>query len=175
MYVTPEKFVAVNKAGVDSFIAFANAQFAAMERLAELNLGTAKASFEESASLIKALAEAKDPQEYAKLNTAFAQPALEKGVTYGKQVYDIAAQAQATFTRLAEAQAAEANKALVSLLDSVAKNAPAGSDPMVNAMKTALAAVNSAYDNISKAAKQAAEVVEVNFAAATQKPRRKAA
>lgn len=174
MYVTPEKIAASGKAGVDTLLAFANAQFAAFEKFAELNLNAAKATFEEAAGHVKALAEAKDPQEYAKLNTAFAQPAMDKAVSYGKHVYDIAAQTQASMGKIVEAQAAEANKAFTTLLDTVSKNAPAGSDPVVTAMKTALAAVNGAYDNISKAAKQAAEVVEVNFNAATQKTRRKA-
>jgi phasin family protein len=175
MYVTPEKIAATNKAGVDAVLALASAQFSAIEKLAALNISAARNAFSEVSEHVKSLAEAKDAQELIKINTAFAQPNLEKSVAYGKSVYDIAAQTQATVTKLAEGHAAEINRAFVTLLDSVAKNAPAGSDPMVTAMKTALAAVNSAYDNMTKAAKQAAEVVEVNFAAATQKPRRKAA
>lgn len=175
MYVSPEKIAASNKAGIESILAFANVQFAAIEAIAALNMNAAKATFEETAEHVKALSEAKDPQEYAKLNTAYAQPSIEKSVAYGKHVYDIAAQTQATLTKMAESQATEMNKVFVSLLDNVAKNAPAGSDPMVTAMKTALAAANSAYDNLSKAAKQAAEVVEGNFAAAAPKSRRKAA
>jgi len=147
----------------------------AVEKLAALNLATAKSLFEDTTEQVKALAVAKDPQELVKLNSSFAQPAVEKAVTYGKSVYDIAVQTQASFTKVAEANVAELNKAFVTLLDTAAKNSPAGSDAAVTAMKSALAAVNSAYDSIQKVAKQAAEVVEVNFAAAQNKPRRKVA
>ena len=167
MYVTPDKFAATSKAGVEATLAFVQTQFVAFERLAALSLNTAKEAFEESAEHMKSLLDAKDPQELAKLNQAYAQPALEKFASYGRSVYDLAAQTQTQLTKLVESQAAEVNKTFAATLDNLAKNAPAGSDVAVNAFKSALAAANSAYDNISKAAKQAAEVVEVNFANAT--------
>ena len=167
MYVTPDKFAASSKAGVDATITLVQTQFAALERFAALNLNVAKSVFADSAEHFKSLLEAKDPQELAKLNSAFAQPALEKVAAYSRSVYDLASEAQAHVTKLAETQAAEFNKSIATTLDTLSKNAPAGSDVAVNAMKSAMAAANSAYDNITKAAKQAAEVVEVNFANAT--------
>lgn len=175
MYVSPEKFAAANKASVDAILGIAQTQFAALERIAELNITASKAAFEEFAEHFKSLSSAKDPQDLLKLNTAFAQPAIEKSVSYGKHIYDIASQANVAVTRIAETQAAEANKAFTSLLDTAAKNSPTGADPIVNALKNTLATFTSAYDNFSKVAKQAAEVVDTNITAATQKARRKAA
>ena len=40
-------------------------------------------------------------------------------------------------------------------LDKALKNAPAGSDVAVSSLKSAIAAANSAYDSVAKAAKQA--------------------
>lgn len=176
MYVTPEKLAATNKAGVDALVEIASVQFAALEKLTALNMLTAKQAFEDVSEQMKALADIKDPQELVKFATTLAQPSTEKAVAYGKGVYDVAASTTSTLTKLAESNAAEMNKALVALLDGMAKNAPAGSDAAVTAMKTALAAVNSAYDSIQKVAKQASDVIEVNFGAATKgSPRRKAA
>jgi hypothetical protein len=62
---------------------------------------------------------------------------------------------------------AENNKKVVQLIDFAAKNAPAGSEPAVAALKSALAAANTAYDTFSKAAKQAVDFAESNVAAAT--------
>ena len=50
----------------------------------------------------------------------------------------------------------------------VSKNAPAGSDVAVAAVKSMLAAANSAYDNLTKVAKQATEIAEANVSAATE-------
>jgi phasin family protein len=163
MYVTPDKFAATNKAGVEALLGFAQAQIGAIERLAQLNIESTKEALSDSAEHVKSLLEAKDPQELMKLNAAYAQPALAKAVTYSKSVYDVTSQTQATVTRLIEAHAADMNKAIVTFLDNMSKNAPVGADAAVSAVKTALAAANTAYDSISRVAKQAAEVVEVNF------------
>ena len=50
--------------------------------------------------------------------------------------------------------------------EKAAQTAPAGSDLALNAMRTALSAANSAYDNMGKAARQAADLAEANLAVA---------
>jgi phasin family protein len=174
MYVTPDKFAATNKAGVEAMLGFAQAQFSALERLAQLNIESAKEAMADTAEHVKSMLDAKDPQELMKLNAAYAQPAIAKAVTYSKSIYDVATQTQSIVTRLVESHAADMNKAFVTLLDNLSKNAPVGSDAAVSAMKTALAAGNTFYDSLSRVAKQAAEVVEVNFANAASAAKTKA-
>ena len=166
MYVTPEQVVASNKAGMEAVIALAHAQFAAFERLSALNFNTTKAIFEESIGHTKVLLGVKDVQELVNLNAAIAQPTIEKALAYSRSVYNVANQTQAEVTKLFEGQATEYNKNVVSMLDKVAKNAPAGSDVAVAAVKSALAAANSAYDSLTKVTKQATEIAEANFSAA---------
>jgi len=167
MYATPEQFAAANKAGVDTLFTIAQAQFAAFERLSALNFNTTKAAFEDTVNQTKALLSVKDPQEFVNLTAASAQPALEKVIAYSRNVYEIAIQTQAEVKKMAEGQAAEMNRNVGSLLDNVTKNAPAGSEVAVTAVKSAMAAANSAYDNFSKVVKQATDAAEANIAAAT--------
>ena len=103
-------------------------------------------------------------------NTQFAtaaQPALEKAIAYSRSVYEVATQTQGELTKFVETQAVEFNKNLVSGLDKFAKNAPAGSDVAVAAVKSALAAANSAYDSLTRVTKQASDFAETSFAAAS--------
>lgn len=167
MYFTPEQIASANKAGVEAVLGLAGYQFAAFERLSALNFNTAKAAFEEGLGRTKALLAAKDAQEYLNLNTAASQPALEKAIAYSRSVYEVAAQTQAELVKFLEARAAEFNKNLVGILDKASKNAPAGSDVAVAAVKSALAAASTAYDSFNKVAKQATEMAEANFHAAT--------
>jgi phasin family protein len=167
MYATPEQFAAANKASVDALFTIAHAQFAAFERLSALNFNTTKAAFEDSVNQAKALLSVKDAQAFFSLSAASAQPALEKAMAYSRSLYEVANQTKAEVSKLAEMQAAELNKSVVSLLDKVTKNAPAGSDIGVAAVKSALAAANSAYDNFSKVVKQASDIAEANVTAAT--------
>jgi hypothetical protein len=92
---------------------------------------------------------------------------MEKAIAYSRSLYEVAAQTNGELAKFVEAQAAEFNKNLVGLLDKVSKSAPAGSDVAVQAVKSALAAANTAYESFNKVAKQTAEIAEANFAAAT--------
>jgi phasin family protein len=167
MYVTPEQVAATNKSGMESLLGLAHTQFAAFEKLSALNFNATKAAFEDSVRLAKALLNVKDMQELVNLNSSLAQPSLEKAIAYSRNVYEVATATQSDITKALENQAAEANKSMVGLLDKVSKNAPAGSDVAVAAVKSALAAANSAYDSFTKVAKQASDIAEANFAAAT--------
>jgi len=167
MYVTPEQIQAAQKANVESLLAVASFQFNAMEKLANLNANAVKAAFEDSVSNTRALMGAKDVQEFTSLQSTLAQPTLEKAIAWSKSVYEVATSANAELSKLAEKRTAEWNENFASMLEKATKNAPAGSDVAVAAMKQMMTAANSAYDNLNKVAKQATEMAEANVAAAT--------
>ncbi|KAA3651773.1 phasin family protein [Denitromonas sp.] len=167
MFATPEQFAATNKANIETVLTLANAAFASAERLAALNLNTARVFLEDGVANTKALMAVKDAQEFVTLQSTLAQPAVEKMVAYARSVYEIATQSQDEVSKLMEGQIAEVNKGVAEALDKAAKSAPAGSDVAVAAVKSAIAAANSAYDSMNKAAKQVAEIAEANVAAAT--------
>ena len=167
MYTTPEQLSSANKANVETLLTIANTAFASAERLAALNLNTARVLLEDVVGNAKTLMAAKDIQELLSMQTALAQPSLEKVVAYSRSVYEISTQTHEELGKVFEGQFAELNKNVSSALDKAAKNAPAGSDVAVAAVKSAIAAANSAYDSMSKAAKQVAEMTEANVAAAT--------
>ena len=164
---TPEQLAAANKANVEALMNLNHVAFEGVERLLALNLNAVKAALEDSVTNAKAAMSVKDVQEFVALQTTLAQPAVEKAVAYSRSIYEIANQTQAGVSKLVEAQAAEANKNFVALLDKAAKSAPAGSDVAVAAVKSAIAAANSAYDSITKATKQFSDIAEANVAAAT--------
>ena len=168
MYVTPEQIQSTNKTNVETLLSVAATQFAALEKLANLSSSALKAAFEDGIANTRALAGAKDVQEFVNLQSTFAQPAIEKAIAYSRGVYEVATQTNAEFSRMAEKRVAEWNENFVSLLDKAVKNAPAGSDVAVTAVKQMIAAANSAYDNLTKVARQATEIAEANVATATE-------
>ena len=173
MYTTPEQLTSANKAGIEAILALATSQFAAFERLSTLNFNAAKAAFEEGLGRAKSLLDAKDPQEYFNANSTASQPALEKLIAYSRSVYEVAAQTQGEMAKFLEARAEEFNKNLVTALDKASKSAPAGSDVAIAAVKSALAAASTAYGSFNKAARQATEMAEANFTAATTQTKAK--
>ncbi|MQY52639.1 phasin family protein [Rhodocyclus tenuis] len=162
-----EQFTAANKASVEALLSLANSALAGAERVAALNLNTARALLEDSVTNTKALLGAKDVQEALAVQASLAQPSVEKVVSYSRSFYEISAQSQEEIAKLLEAQYGEFQKTVAGLLDQATKTAPAGSDVAVAAVKSAFAAANSAFDSLNKAAKQVAEITEANVAAAT--------
>lgn len=166
-FTTPEQFAATNKAAIETLLSIANSAFASVEKLATLNLNTARVILEDSVANTKSLLGVKDVQELLSVQASLAQPSVEKIVSYGRSVYEITTEAQGELSKIAEAQIEELNKSVAAALDKAAKSAPAGSDVAVSAVKSALAAANSAYESINKAAKQVVEMAEANVNAAT--------
>ena len=62
--------------------------------------------------------------------------------------------------RLLEGGAAEGG--VVAMIDEVAKNAPAGSEQAISMFKSAIGNMSAGYEQFTKNAKQAAEVLEAN-------------
>jgi hypothetical protein len=109
---------------------------------------------------------AKDPQEFFTLSAAQAQPVAEKAIAYSRHLASIATGAGAEFSKAAESQIAETNRKVISLVDEVSKNAPAGSESAVALFKSALNNANAGYEQFTKSAKAAAETFEANVNAA---------
>ncbi|MDH4149443.1 MAG: phasin family protein [Betaproteobacteria bacterium] len=169
MYQTPEQIIAMNKANLEAAMRFAGVAIEGAERMIDLQMKAAKSAFADSIQGAKALASVKDFQQLAALKDNLAQPSMEKATAYAKSVYDLTTETQAEIGKLVEAQVAEFNKEVVSGLDKMVKTAPAGSEVGVAAIKSAIAAVNSSYDNLTKVAKQFAQASQKNLeAAATQ-------
>jgi hypothetical protein len=105
----------------------------------------------------------KDVQELLALQSGLFQPLAEKTAAYSRHLYDIASGTSAEFTTTFEAQAADAQKKFTAMVDSAAKNAPAGSESLVAIVKSSVAAANNALESVQKAVKQASEVAEANF------------
>lgn len=158
------QFAAANKSAVENMLSLTNTVFASAERLAALNLNTARNAIENSAATTKSLFEIKDPQALVSLSSELAQPGMEKAIAYSRSVYEIFTQTNDEVSKIVEAQVSELNGAFGTALDKLAKSGPAGSDVAVSAVKSAMAAANSAYGNFSKAAKQAVEMTEANVA-----------
>lgn len=165
--MTPEQLMAAHKANVETLFDLTNKAFEGVEKLVELNMQVAKTALAETADTTKAMLSVKDAQELLALQAGMLQPSAEKAAAYSRHVYDIVAATNAEVTKVAEEQMADAQKKFMAMVDTMVKNAPAGTENAVALVKSAVAAANNAYESVHKAAKQAAEVAEANFQAVT--------
>jgi phasin family protein len=161
--ITVEQLANTQKTNIDTVLGLTGKALEGVEMLIELNLQVAKSVLTEAAANSKAALSVKDAQELLALQSSLLQPAAEKAAAYSRSVYEIAASTGAEVSRVAEAQAAEAQAKFMAIVDTAFKNAPAGSENAVALIKSAIAAANNAVETAQKAAKQAAEVAESNF------------
>lgn len=154
------------KATVDNFLAIQEAVFNGFEQLVDLNLKIVRASLDEAGQKTQEAMDVKDVQEAVNFATGLVQPNAEKVAAYGKHVYDIVAGVQSNITRLTEEQIALAQRQIDETIDTLAKNAPTGSEGAVALMKSSLASASSAYETAAKVARQVGEATESNIAAA---------
>ncbi len=165
--LTAEQILAAQKANVQTLFGLTGKAFEGVEKLVELNLAVAKTALEETSEAATAALSVKDAQELLSLQASYLQPAAEKVAAYSRHVYDIAAATNAEVTKAAEAQIADVQKKFLAMVDTAAKNAPAGTENAVALVRSAVAAANNAFESVQKAAKQAADVAEANFQAMT--------
>lgn len=163
MMLTPEQFVAAQKANLETLNGLTNKAFEGIEKLVELNLQAAKAALAESQEHANALLSVRDAQELLALQASLLQPMAEKAAAYSRHLYDIAAGTSSEFNKAFEAKVAESQAQFANMVETASKNAPAGSDTAVAMMKSAVAAANNAFDSVQKAVKQASDMAEANF------------
>jgi phasin family protein len=168
-----EQITALGKSQLENALKLAEISVQGFDRLAALQLNTAKSAFADGLKTTKQFSSVKDP-----IATTLSQPAWEKAQAYARRVYEVAATTQAEVSALVEQQIGELNKSVVSALDTVLKNAPAGSEAAVTAVKSAIQSANAAYESVLKATKQVAAITESNIstiAAQTAPTRKKSA
>lgn len=166
MSTIAEQFSSAAKANLEANLAlftnFTAKAFEGVEKLVELNLTAAKASFEDSSASTQKLLTAKDPQEFFSLSVAQAQPNTEKVIAYGRHFASIASATQAELTKAAEAQVAETKRKAVELIEQVSKSAPAGSEGAIAFVNAAIGNASAGYEQFTKSTKQAVEAIESN-------------
>lgn len=165
--LTPEQLQAMQKANLDAFFSVSTKAYESLERLIDLNRQAIKTTLSESQTLAQRALSTRDPQQLLAMQAELAQPSAEKILSYARHVQEIVSSAQADLVALAETQYEEHNARIQAWVDNAARNAPAGSETAVAAVKSAMAAANTTFETLQKASRQAVDIAESNFSAAT--------
>lgn len=155
-----DQLTAANEAAINQFAHFAQLSLVNFEKFAQLGLAATRANVEQVTAHAQAVASAKDVHEVIALNSAALEPVMKRAYALSRTAYESAAETNTEVKRVLEAQGAEYNRAAVAALEEAFRNAPAGSETLVENMKTAIAAAQSAYNNLTSINKQIYATVE---------------
>ena len=135
------------------------------ERAMAIQLEYAKGALKQANLTAQAVSQVKDVPQLIALRTRLAENAVENMMGYSRSLYEVASDAQAELSRLAEQNMASYQQAVVEAVDQATKAAPAGSDVAVAAMKSSMAATTAAFDTFNKAARQVASYADAGVKA----------
>ncbi|HXZ49224.1 MAG TPA: phasin family protein [Usitatibacter sp.] len=171
-----DQLAAANEAAIEQMTQLAQLSLANAERFAELGLGAAREAVEQAAAHAQSLSGAKDVHEVIALNSAAIEPVMKRAYAYSRSAYETAAESNAEMKKAFDKQAEEMNRVAVAALEEAFKYAPAGSESVVENVKTAMAAAQSAYGNLVALNKRIYDTVEktVEEGAAAVRPVAKA-
>ena len=168
MYQSPEQFMQLGKSSIEAALSLANITLQGAERLMGLQMKTAKEAIDEGLRSAKALSDVKSMQDLMALQSS-TQPNIEKALAFSRSVYEVASQTQTQINKVLEDRMAKVSGEVVAAMDKAVKNAPAGSESALAAFKSAVAAANTAYETLSKVARDATDVAVNNAAAQATK------
>ncbi|MCG9041550.1 phasin family protein [Laribacter hongkongensis] len=167
MFNQAQELQSLQQAQLEKALRLSSIVLSSAERFANLQLELSKKLIAEQADVVKTLAEVKDVKSLADAQAQFSQPSVDQVFGMARSVYDVAVQTQNEVQAFMEEQMLDFNKQLCANLDKLSKNAPAGSDTAVNAMKNMLTSATAAYDSVTKTAKKvSAELAEAGAEAA---------
>src|SRR5687767_7212427 len=169
MAKTPEQMTEqlgeLNKGSIEAALTFAQVSMESAEKLMRLQLEAAKAFVADQSETAKELSNAKDADAMMALRSRLAEQAVERALGYSRNGYEVATQTQQELAKVIEERFTGYQREMAASLEKMFQSAPAGSDAAVAAVKSTIAATQSAMDSMTKAAKQAAELADANVKA----------
>ena len=139
-----DQMVASQRASFETLSDVWTKAFGCIEKLTELNLRAVKSTLAENQAIASITLSTKDPQELFALQVKRTQAAMEEAQSYWRHVSNIMFNTQAELAATAEAQFRQRQHDTQAFLDTVASNAPAGSEAAVNALQSAVRAAGEA-------------------------------
>jgi phasin family protein len=152
-----EDFMKLQRDAVDASNRAAAKALDGFQKLAELNMQTARAALEQSTEQIEALLSARDAKTLTELVTSMAKLSPEQFSAYAKAVYAISSETGTDLAALVQQQVGDGNAKLAAAVEALAKAGP-GAPPNANEFITqSLNAAKSAYEQMQAAAQQFAQ------------------
>jgi phasin family protein len=163
---SPEQLISANVAAFDTLLSLVNTSLNSSEKITALNLASVRSAIGEQIEATKQVLVAKDLHQSFAIHGSLLQSQIEKSIANARSFYEISAGVQDELTKLLESKHAELNNSVSSLLDLYAKSS-SNSAVTVTAVKSAISAANSAFENAHKAARQFADITDASVTAAT--------
>lgn len=160
MLYSQQQLAEMGASNVELARSVAQASLDGGQRVAGLQANFARKALDEGARNLASLVRASDLGQAVSVQAALVEPALQSASTFARELAEEVGRTHGEVTRLFEARAAAVRDDFQQVLEQVATSYPGGSEAAVAAMKNAFAAAGSAYDSMTRAARQVVELAQ---------------
>ena len=150
------KLSQINSKGLEASFSLSEAALENAQKLAELNYAASKDVLVNTQDGIQQVLTAKDPKQVAELLSAEAlQAAGDQALAYQKKVSKVLRDSNKEFANVVDAGIDHFQDGLQDWINTVASNAPAGSDMFLSSFKTMYGSALQGFEQFRAASKEA--------------------
>jgi phasin family protein len=151
----------INSKGLEASFSLSEAALENTQKLAELNYAASKDALVNVQDGIQQVLTAKDPKQVTELLSADTlQAASSQAAAYQKKVSKVLRDSNKEFTNVVDASIDHLQDGFQEWINTVAANAPAGSDVFVSSFKTAYGSLLQGFEQFRAASKEAIATAE---------------
>jgi len=155
------KLSQINSKGLEASFSLSEAALENAQKLAELNYAASKDVLVNTQDGIQQVLTAKDPKQVTELlNAESLQAAGTQAVAYQKKVTKVLRDGSKEFANVVDASIDQLQNGLQDWMNTVAANAPAGSDAFVSSFKTVYGSALQGFEQFRAASKEAVVTAE---------------
>jgi phasin family protein len=143
-----------------TFFALTSEAFQGFQKLAELNLQVRRSVLAESSTRLHEIKPDTTRTDWLAFPSRFAQSAGEKALSYQRHVGDIATATQSGLAKIADVHYEQFTRDAQTRIDNWVTHAPAGSEAVAIALKSAFSTASSTAEMVRKSVQSAIEVAQ---------------
>ena len=150
MSTNSDKFSELHRKNMETALRLAKASIDNTQRVMALQSELAKSLYDASLKSAKAQAKVKSPSELLRLQTEYARETTQRVIDMAGQVADIGNAVRSDFSQVLAEQLVSGKEDLTNSLQGIMAKLPSRIPSMSTAIEQAIAAANSAFEQISK-------------------------
>jgi len=150
------KLSQINSKGLEASFSLSEAALANAQKLADLNYAASKDALVNTQDSIQQVLTAKDPKQVSELlSTETLQAASAQAIAYQKKMSKVLRDGNKEFANVVDASIDQLQDDLQDWINTVATNAPAGSDAFLSSFKTVYGSALQGFEQFRAASKEA--------------------
>ena len=155
------KLSQIQSKNLETVFSLSEAALENAQKLVELNYDASKAALSNAQENIQQVLSAKDPKQVTELLQADTlQDVGNQSIAHQRKVTKVLRESSKEFANVVEASIEQAQAGMQDWVNTLAANAPAGSDVFVSAFKTSMNSVMQGIEQFREASKDALSTVE---------------